>query len=309
MNFKSNPLFYLAAGGFFFILWLLIVFPYDALESRFITEIENQTGGQYRFKMKDIDVSLFGNVELTGLQIFERSQGKEILLLKTPELNLDFSPFALLSQKLDFNFTLAGQKTGEIEGSLSQDGDKLELELEFDHYPLEDWAFLKGKTDVLLRGTLEGKLELRLNAADSKSNQGKIDIKLVNLSVDPTKILLDPSDPNSAMELPKITLSKKKGSHIKGKLQQNKFELESITLKGGDLDLDLKGRLTLRPNNLKRSRLSVKGVFRISDSLIQSVPLLGLLEAQKNEKGEYPLRLSGRLENPKIRIGKFWVRR
>jgi len=52
---KFRMLLYVAAGIFFFVFWLVWVFPTDALKSRILTEIENQTQGRYKFDVGSLD--------------------------------------------------------------------------------------------------------------------------------------------------------------------------------------------------------------------------------------------------------------
>ena len=69
----KNPKFrmfvYVGAGLFFFLFWLVWVFPTDALKSRILTEIENQTQGRFKFDVGSLDVSIFGSVTFNKLKV------------------------------------------------------------------------------------------------------------------------------------------------------------------------------------------------------------------------------------------------
>jgi type II secretion system protein N len=307
MRFKPGLILYVVAGVAFFLFWLVVVFPYDALQSRVITEIQNRTKGRYQIEMKDMDLSLFGSVTFDDLKVHEQGGGKKELVLKTPLLKLGFSPFGVLSNKIDYDFFLKGAKTGELEGSYAQNNGSTELTLEFDKFPLADLKFLMQKAKVGLTGSLDGEVDLRISPRDPGDNDGKIDMQLSNLATEPTSIMLDRNDPASAMSLPEIKLSGPKGSHIQATVVKDQLQIQSIKLTGGDLELDLKGSVQLVGESAQDYRINIEGGFKMTDKLAQALPILFLIEKQKNEQGIYPLIFAGRLGRPNVQIGKFRV--
>lgn len=307
MKLKPSLILYIGAGVFFFFFWFFIVFPYDALQSRVITEIENQTGGRYQLDMSEMDISLFGSVTFEDLKINERVAGKKSLLLKTPKFKIGFSPLGLISKKMDFDFFLEGNKKGEIEGDFRQDGTETEIHLELDEFPLEELKFLSSKAKVGLKGNIDGKLKIKFDRTNVKGNEGNVDLNFENVSTEPTSVALDPSDPASAMSIPEIKLSGAKGSHIRASVNQDRLDIQSIKLTGGDIDLDLSGRISLRGRSAKDFRLDIKGGFKVTPKLSEALPFLFLIEKQRNDKGVFPLTISGRIGRPLINIGKFRV--
>ena len=305
MKFKPSFFIYIFAGVCFFLFWMLIVFPYDALKSRVITEIQNRTGGRYQLEMKDMDISLFGSVTFSDLKVNEQAAGKKELLLKTPRLKVGFSPLGLMSNKVDYDFYLKGSKTGELEGSYAHANSTTKLALDFDDFPLAELKFLTQKAKVGLKGSLNGGVDLTINPRDPSDNDGKIEVDLANLTTESTSILLDKSDPASAMTLPEIKLSGAKGSHLQGQVVKDQLQIKSIKLTGGDLELDLKGSIGLTGESPKDYRIDLDGGFKMSENLAKALPILFLIEKQKNEQGIYPLNISGRLGRPNILIGKF----
>lgn len=306
MKSKANILLYLAAGFFLFLFWLYIVFPYDALKSRVVTEIENHFQGQYRLDIGSMDVSLFGSVTFKNLKVTEGGASEEKTLLNTPKLKLGFSPFALLSKKVDFSLYLKGSK-GDLDGDVRQEGDEFELNLTFNKFPISELGFISSKAKVGLKGAIDGDLDIRFNKFDVNRNTGKVDLELIDFAMDPTRINLDPSAPDAAMEIPEIKLTGSKGSHIQAELQKDNLMVSSIQFAGGDLELNLDGRLALQGPNPADYRLALKGNFKIADTLSKALPFLFIIEQQKNAEGIYPLNITGRLGKPGIRIGKFDV--
>ncbi len=305
-NPKLRMFVYVGAGLFFFLFWLVWVFPTDALKSRILTEIENQTQGRYKFDVGSLDVSIFGSVTFHNLKVSEGVGEGEKVLLKTPKLKLSFSPFALgsmaKSPKLDFY--LKGSK-GDLEGNFQQDGDELQLKATFDQFPIADLGIIGAKAKLDLSGTLDGDIDLSLNRADAAKNSGKIDLSLLNLTMGPKRISIDPSSPEASMEIPEIKLSGAKDSGIQGEVKKENLELNSIKLQGGDLDLDLSGRVVLQGARAGDYRLALQGGFSIAEALAKALPFLFIIEQQKNPQGVYPLNITGRLGKPSIRVGTF----
>lgn len=307
MKFKPNLILYIVAGVVFFLFWMIVVFPRDALESRVITEIENQTGGRYSIDTKDMAVSLLGSVTFEDLKVNEMVAGKRELMIKTPKLKIGFSPLGAMSQKIDFTFYLKGSKKGDVEGAFKKEGGELAVEAEFDEYSLDELKFLARLAKVNVKGRLDGDLDLKLNSANPNSNDGKIDLELQNIQTDATKISLDPGDPAASFPIPPIKFTGAKGSHIQADVKQNFLNISSIKLAGGDVTLDLSGKISLNGRSPRDYRMDLSGSFRISESLNKTLPIGFILDKQKSADGSYPLRISGRLGKPDVQIGKFRV--
>jgi len=303
MKIKPNLVLYIAAGVFFFIFWMMVVFPRDALESRILNEIENQSGGRYRVEMKDMDLSLLGSVEFEKLKVLERVGSKDEVLLDTPMFELGFSPLGILSKKTDFSFAMEGNKKGDLEGDFRQKNGETELNVEFDEFPIEDLKFLASKVQLDIRGDLEGVVRFNVNSESPNENKGKIDLNLNGLRLEKGRIRLDPKDPASAMDLPQVQITGKSGSHIKATLNRDKLEVQSIALTGGDLVLRLKGQIILRGNNPQAYRLALEGELQVGKKLSDILPL-SYLKLKKNAQGAYPLALKGPLAKPQIWSGK-----
>lgn len=304
MNVKKQIIFYAGLGLIFFIFWFFIVFPYDALQSRIINEFENRFAGLYKVDSENVDLSLFGSVTLRNFKLHERVQGQYKPLLVSPRLKLGFSPFVIFSKQPSFSFYFES-KDGDLDGSFEQDGSELKVKADFDDFSLEAVPYIMTKSNIVLVGILNGSIDLDVDTADPNKNSGKIDIDLEKLSLDPSQMVLDPNLASSGIVLPKLTLAGEKGSHIQGALQKNEMNLTSVVLAGGDIDLNLSGKITLLGANFKDYRLSLNGTFKLAEAFAKALPILFVLEQQKNAQGVYPLQITGRIGKPSIRIGTF----
>ncbi|MCE9624226.1 MAG: type II secretion system protein GspN [Deltaproteobacteria bacterium] len=303
---KFRMVLYVAAGIFFFVFWLVWVFPTDALKSRILTEIENQTQGRYKFDVGSLDIGILGSITFNDLKVSEGVGDTEKTLLKTPKLKLSFSPLALgsLAKKPDIDFYIKGSK-GQLEGNYHQDGDEFDLTASFKQFPIADLGMISAKAKIDLTGSLDGDIDLRLNKADTNKNEGSIDLRLIDLTMASTRVALDPTAPDQAMEIPQIKLTGAKDSGIKGEVKKENLEISAIDLKGGDLDLNLSGRVVLQGAKASDYRLALQGGFSLTEALAKALPILFIIEQQKNPQGVYPLNMTGRLGKPSIRVGTF----
>ncbi len=307
MKSKINFFLYVAAGFVFYLFWLYWVFPSAAIRSRIIAEIENRSQGQYKVDVGKMDFSFFGSVTVKDLKVSQRLGSEEQVLIKTPKFKLGFSPFAIFSKKPDFSFYLKGSK-GDLEGAYRRENDEMDLQLIFDQFPISDLQFIAQKTHLGFKGNLDGKINIRLSQADPNRNAGSIDLELQNISMDSTKINLDPTSPEAARDLPPIKITGGKDSVIQGEIRREDLHISHLVFQGGDIDLNMTGKVSLQGPDPKNYKLALQGNFKVSEGLAKALPPeFSFLESQKSPDGSYPLSLTGRLGHPDIRINKFKI--
>jgi type II secretion system protein N len=301
---KITTFLYVMAGIFFFVFWVLVLFPTEAVKSRVINQIENQTQGRYKVDIKDLSLTMFGNLKLKEVKVTEVAGTDQKPLFESPKVKLIVSYLSLLSNHIKSDFYIKGTK-GEVEGSVSQEGDEFLLDLDFDEYSLADVGWFAAEAKVPLKGKLDGEFNVRVNRMDYTQDTGKINLKFINLATASTSVSLDPSTPEATVTLPPIKLTGEKGSVLIGEVKKGNLEISSFTLSGGDIKLDLKGRVLLQAKDLADYRLNLQGFFQIADPIMKALPIAFLLESQKTPNGDYPLQIGGRLGKPTIRIGTF----
>jgi len=298
---------YIGATLLFFVFWMLWVFPYDALKSRIITEIENRSQGRYKLDVATMNIGIFGSVTFRDLKVSERIQGKEEPMMSTPRLKIGFSPFDLLSNKTDFSFNVQGSK-GDLKGNFRQDADETQINLNFSDFPLTDLKFFTSKSGRGFRGALQGTVDLKMNKSDASKNDGKIDLEFENLVMEAGTLVLDPSSPDGTIDVPEMKLSGPKGSGIKADMKKEGLVFNSISFSGGDLTLDMDGKVVMVGANPRDYKVALQGGFKVVETVAKAIPILGFLESQKNSEGFYPLSLSGKLGNLTVKSGKFPIR-
>ncbi len=132
-----------------------------------------------------------------------------------------------------------------------------------------------------------------------------MDLSFINFKMDPFQIR--PS-PESVFDLPKTILSGDEKSKLVAEVNsKGELEVKEFSLKGGDVDLFLKGKVVFAPK-IEDSKIDLKGKLSLTEKFGQSFPplILAMFEQQKEEDGSYELQISGPLRKPtNIMIGKF----
>jgi type II secretion system protein N len=301
----SRSLAYLGAGFFFFLFFLYWTFPSEVLKDRILHQVEDSLGGQYRLKVAKMSAGLVFGFTFKNLVVTKKQDGKDVTVFQSPSVSVNPSYLAMLRKNTDLSFNVATTKGG-VKGQFSDSPDQTRVLVDLNDLNLSDLKFLAVSAGVPLKGIIGGEVDLKLSKKDVGKNSGNIDLDLKSLSLDPTKVKLDPSAPEAVMEIPKINLTGPKGSKIVGELSRNNLEIKELGLKGGDLDASLKGRLTLGPK-IDDYQLNLEGPVKLGTALTEGVPLLSLFEQQKQSDGSYNLLISGRLVKPSITVGQFKV--
>lgn len=294
---------YFGAGVFFFVFFLFWTFPYDVLKTRILNQIEDSIGGGYRLKVQSMSAGIIFGFTFKNVEVIRREGGKDVVLLKSPKLRVNPSFLAMMSKVKKLSFSIEVGK-GELSGSYLDSSTNNEIDLEFDELNLADLKFLSAVYHLNMKGVVTGEYSYNLNKKDPTKNSGKIDLNLVNFSLDPIKFRMDPNTPESEMQIPEIKLSGSKGSKLLAEVQKSDILIKEFLLTGADVDLNMKGTLNTSPR-VDDYRIDLSGTFKVKPELAQAVPLLALFEQQKQPDGTYPLTVNGRLMKPGISVGAF----
>lgn len=294
---------YFGVGVFFFVFFLFWTFPYDVLKTRIINQIEDSMGGAYRVKVQSMSAGIIFGFTFKNLEVVKRDDGKDILLFKTPKFRINPSLMALLRKTTRLSFSVDAGK-GDVSGSYLDSPTENETIINFDEINLTDLKFLSALYGINLKGVLDGDYEFDYNKKDPTKSSGKINLSLINFSLDPFKVRMDPNTPESEMQIPQIKLSGAKNSKLMAEFHKTDLDITELSLNGGDLELSLHGKITVTPR-IEENKIDLSGTFKVKPELLQSVPILALFEQQKQTDGTYPITLTGRMMKPSISVGAF----
>ncbi len=186
-----------------------------------------------------------------------------------------------------------------IEGSLVLKGEETDLDFNLKGVDLS-WGRLLMGSPLPIAGRLEGKLNLELFATDPLRNQGSIELKILEMS-------LQEGGTAGGFPLPALVLAKegKEISRLQIAVERGNWEIRSFKLIGGDLEVEGDGKI-YAARQFQNYRLSLRGHFQPPVGQEQKLPILTLVETEKVD-GKYPFSVTGKLAKPAIRIGNFKV--
>lgn len=294
---------YFGAGIFFFVFFLLWTFPTDVLKTRIINQIEDSMGGQYRIKVQSMSAGLIFGFTFKNVEVVKRDEGKDVLLLKSPKFRINPSFLALLRKTTKLSFSVDVGK-GDLSGTYLDSASENEMALDFDDLNLVDLKFLSALYKINLKGMINGSYQVDTHKKDPSKNTGKIDLTLSNFSLDPIKFKMDPTSPESEMQIPEIKLSAAKNSKLIAEFHKSDIAIKELSFNGADVDLNLKGTINTAPR-IDDYRMDISGTFKMKPELAQAIPIMALFEQQKQADGAYPLTLNGKLIKPSISVGAF----
>lgn len=283
-----------------FVIFLYWVFPYDSLKDRLISGIERQLGGSLEVDADELDTYWFTGVEIDKLKFSSRDEAgnaREALVLDKARFRASLFSLIFGSPRVSYYIRAGG---GEIEGTAHQTEEGFEFTANFDDFNVSAFKMMTTVLGLKLKGTINGSVEMNVNQQRLVRTTGKVDLKLDDFTLDQSDAHFGPMD----VPLPNLAITKGGGSQIKGEVDKGQVALDSIALKGGDLQLDISGKIFLS-NTFANSRFNVRGSFKASPALEKALPFLFIVEKQKAADGSYPLSITGRLTSPVIKVGNF----
>src|SRR5471032_429414 len=280
----------------FFVLFVILTFPYEVLARRLETEAQREGA--------ELTIGSLGPSGLTGL----RARDVKLRLPQVPgneasaEVKLeraDLSPdlFALILRRTSFGFSVQGYG-GTVKGHMALSNDPrtpglTSLRIDARDLDLASLPF-KDLTGVEADGKLQLKMDLHsLQPVETSSG----DLQLSLDSVDISGNLM-------GLTLPKTSLGKFEAGAT---VEKGVAKFEKTTARGGDIDADVDGNVSLRPLFLlSQADLHVR--FRPADHWLDLNPaikgMMGLLQSARQPDGAYLYTLNGPVSRMQSRPGK-----
>ena len=273
----------------FFLYWM---FPYEILKDRMITEIERQMGESVEVSIEEMEPYLFTGVEIKKLEI-KLHEGETVYpVIKLDKLQVRIAILSALFGSPRINL-LANLGKGKIAGTVSQSGSVLDFFIKLDGVDLAAIRLLSAKMGISISSRIDGDIRMKLDQQRITRSSGKINLGFRAFDLHESELI--PT---------KISLAKGRDAKFLATLGKGVLSLQSFKLAGGDLNLDLQGKvfLSAEPAN---SRLNLSGSFATTKQLEKALPFLFIIEKQKGADGKYPLSFTGRFSKPIIKVGTF----
>ena len=286
-----------AAGVVAFGLFLLLTFPFEVLARRI--EVEAQRAGA------ELTIGSMGPAGLGGLRARDvrlrlaTAPGGEAL----PELHvdrMDLSPdfFALLLRRTSFGFALQGYG-GTARGHVALSNDPKQPGVSALRIDARDLDLATLPFKELAGVEVAGKLQLKADLASlvpPETAGGAVAVALDGATVSGGTV--------QGFPVPKTSLGRLDGSVV---VEKGVARFEKTSARGGDIDADVDGNLSLRPLlTLSQADLHVR--FRPSEKWLNENAMIkgamGLIQNAKQGDGSYVFSFTGPLARMTPRPGR-----
>ena len=296
---------YLATGFSSLFIFIVILFPYDSIRTRLVQEIERGFGGDYIVTIERLRLNSISGVSLRNIIVRDRVESVELLRIPKAAIELQLLPllWGTLKGAVHVNLGKGDSPKGELKGSLAVRADSYRLRFNIKDLNIGDVPFLREKYRLNLSSQIRGEGDLELFTREPIRNSGHVTLTLKELSVAESEIQFGEGETAVPFKLPNLKLAQAdKASLLSVRLEKGKLEVDDFKLVGGDLEIDLTGKVYLA-RNAGNSRLSLQGHFGLSKDAAEALPVLFLIEKEKGADGKYPLSVSGRMAKPSVRVG------
>ncbi|HPM41305.1 MAG TPA: type II secretion system protein GspN [bacterium] len=284
-----------------FLVFLYWMFPYDVVKERVMGAIESGLGGGLEVGIKSFKPHWITGIDVSGLSIGPPGADKSQALILVNRLRARAGIFSLIvgSPSVSFDVEIGD---GEISGSAKQSEEALSIDADLDDVDLANLKFIALRTGLNLVSRIDGTVSMRIDRQQPLRSTGRVSLYLVDLKIGQSELKVAGTE----MPLPDLVLAKGRESELGIDIGKGTVTFEKFNLVGGDLGLDIKGKLFLS-SKVENYRLNLNGSFSVSQKLAEAFPFLFIVEQQKQENGTYPLTITGRLEKPSIKVGTFTV--
>ena len=302
------PAFYLVC----LVTFLLWTFPYDRLKDRLVAEFNARqpAGAGARLEIEKMSGYWLSGIEAQGVALHSppspaKEDGKveEPRVVKVDDIHLRASIFRLLFGTLKISF--GGEAFGgTLNGSTSDADGARSFVLELDGVDVGGLPMLREVVGLPMTGKLSGSIDLKMPEAKLSKAEGKIDLRIVELSFGDGKAKI-----RDTIALPKVEAGE---LTLVAEASEGRLKIEKLAANGSDIELAADGSIRLRePLDTALAELSMR--FKFADKFKSkndttkalfgepNSPIPGLFDLDPKNKrakrpdGFYAFRLTGPL--------------
>lgn len=291
-----NKLLLPVSGVLAFVLFLLLTFPYDVLARRI--EVEAGRSGA-EVSIGSLGPAGFGGVRARDVKVhFAPAAGEALPDLHFDKLEVRPDLFALLLRRTSFGFALAGYGgTARGHAALSNDPKQPGLsslrldarDIDLQTLPLKELAGVEAS----------GKLQLKADLSTlvpAQTSGGTVTLALDGGAVTGGTV--------EGFPVPKTALGRVDGNLV---VEKGIARLERTMARGGDIDADVDGNVSLRPLlTLSQADLHVR--FHPSEKWLNDNAMIkgamGLIQNARQGDGSFVFSFSGPLARMTPRPGR-----
>ncbi len=280
-----------------FLIFLFLFLPLESVVGHYIVSLPQYTKGKGDFTIltSDLEASMLSGVRFKDFRLL---QGPK-LLLEMPELEANVSFLKLLSGQVDLE--IAGELAGgKIEGELIiADNSSLQLQLtqvNVMQVPAIKTALMFTGVELEIKCLVSGDVDFSWGR-DARERDGAVKLSVQDFKIPVLNLK------SFGLKAENIILSDEKSPMIiDGTLDGGQIILEKFKIPGPDLSIDMSGRARLGAKN-DISQMNIRGSLKMGEEMVKKVPLVSMLDSQKDAEGAIAITLQGNLEKPRFLIG------
>jgi type II secretion system protein N len=267
-----------------FIFFLYIGFPYDTLKRRVIGELEAK--GPFLYEIEELRPYPLSGLTFKNVAIYASVDSKRARVLGVDRFRVTLSLIPLLWRKV--HLRLWGEiLEGTVEGGITRQGDKGELQLWGRDVNLQQIDILRDVGGVEMAGILRGKTAFTLGEGGISKQTGTAEFTISEAML---------------TRLPLPGVAPLRVGNIQGQLElkRGNILIKRLAFSGGDLSGQVLGNILLNPN-FSKSRLNLRITIKPSAKFDPKYRvLLSLLGRQRQTEGLYAFFLKGTLHQPRL---------
>ena len=249
--------FYLLA----FVLFLSLLFPYNALKDSLVAQFNAQqrmTNSPQQLTIDDMGWYWFTGVRAKGVELRAAATepGKPPTVIKIDEARGRISLLGLLVGNKDVSFHLE-VLGGGVDGGFELHGKDRAVELKFDGVDVKQLDMIKDLIGLPVEGKLFGAIKIALPEGKASKGTGTVDLEIRDVAIGDGKAKL-----KNALDWPKLSVG---NLAFQAEAKEGQLKVSKFGASGKDLELQGEGKVQMR-ELATESTLDMNVRFKIADS-------------------------------------------
>ncbi len=250
------PLFYLVS----FLMFLTIVFPYDALRVRIVTTFNAQqraAGAQQQLAIDEMGWWWFTGVRAKGIRLTSAAAepGKPPTEIRIDDAKVRISLLGLLIGRKDVTFKLE-MLGGVVDGEYEERGKDRYVDVNLDGVELKQLDVLTQTIGLPVEGRISGNIDLVMPEGKASKGNGTVNLEATDVAIGDGKAKL-----RGALEMPKLKVGT---LTFTAEAKEGVLKITKFGAGGSDLELNGDGKVQMR-ELANESTLDINLKFKIND--------------------------------------------
>jgi type II secretion system protein N len=250
------PLFYLIS----FVLFLTVVFPYDALRVRIVTTFNAQqraAGAQQQLAIDEMGWWWFTGVRAKGVRLTSAPQtpGGPPTEIRVDDAKVRMSVLGLLIGRKDVTFRLE-MLGGVVDGEYEERGKDRYVDVNLDGVELKQLDVLTQTIGLPVEGHISGNINLFMPEGKASKGSGTVNLEATDVAIGDGKAKL-----KGALEMPKLKVGT---LTFTAEAKEGVLKITKFGAGGSDLELNGDGKVQMR-ELANESNLDINLKFKIND--------------------------------------------